>query len=987
MLVLEAQCVGRGAEPLLPLRDALKFHRGRPTLQELLGESAAELRDYAPFLRSFLGLDDAPGAGRRLGGATVDGVYEGLAEVLLGLAGRRGLCLLADDLTDADQDTLHFLDYFRRKAASNRVLAVFTVKQDLVDLQLHDLIDEWQADGCRICAVPPLEPVDAASLVSLRWRGPALDEDQVAGIVGLTGGNPFFIEQYLEVLPENGSFDEDVPDRVEAVLRRRVRRLDDDTRAFLDAASVALEASNQLDLVVQVASNGGGHASQLLRRSVEARCLAEDAAGGISFVQELLRRVVYEDLGRETRLLMHGRAAEWLEEAGLLASAAHHYDRAGRTEDLVRTALKGARSAEHAGAYRAAAQLYELALPFGDLDELGPRLAKAYIVVGEWSKAEELLDRLAADALDVRLVRAELCSVRGDFHRAHEEMELVLQAPSARRLETLIRLADIDLYLGELARAGEYAREALAEAADEATVARCRGAIAASVFYAGRIDEGEREFVEAMAVLSSTPVAERDQYVYTTILGNLGYAAEVRGEWEEAKRFNEESLTKRREVSDARGVLQSLHALARTDFGLGRDDSALRYLEEAAELASSLGAELEKGKIEHTYAEFDLRSGQPASAVRRSEAALRQFRDAGTAYDITHARFTLASAFAANRAHRRAVQEGGRARVELERKGFGLLSTLYPELAFPYAERIAGGLLGYAYGDAVGLPWEGKRQDEIDVARVPSLPASRDWPRGATSDDTALTVLVAEHLADSGPSDAAGFLARLAERAPSIKGLGPSTTAAVEHFRRAGAPPPSGGNTNGALMRSLPIGWALPLERAAERRALTLELSRATHPGPEACCAALVGSACAAWAVEGAGPLLLLDVAREEAPIAREACDADGQIETMLSALAAGDWTPTPDRVDLDPYETLTRTLWCIQNEPDLREALVSAVRIGGDTDTVAALVGGLLGCGLAPAGVRSQLPWSRVVDAPDDAGLARLAVGIAALRTGCADG
>jgi len=40
----------------------------------------------------------------------------------------------------------------------------------------------------------------------------------------------------------------------------------------------------------------------------------------------------------------------------------------------------------------------------------------------------------------------------------------------------------------------------------------------------------------------------------------------------------------------------------------------------------------------------------------------------------------------------------------------------------------------------------------------------------------------------------------------------------------------------------------------------------------------------------------------------------------------------------------------------------VSAVQLGGDTDTVAALVGGLLGCHLTADQVRSGLPWHQLV-------------------------
>jgi ADP-ribosylglycohydrolase/tetratricopeptide (TPR) repeat protein len=969
------------------LRDALRSYRGRPTIEELLRESSSQ-QDYTAFLRSFLTIEEEGISGPRLGGSMGDGVYAGLAEVLLSLAGRSGLCLVVDDLTDADPDTLHFLDYFRRKVERDRVLTISTVKLDLIESQLRDLIDKWQRDGSRVSEVPPLEAQDAAELITQLWSGQPLGDDRIAAIVQLTGGNPFFIEQYLGLRLEDASFETaDVPRGVEAVIHRRLNRLDQATREFLDAAAVALEASDSLELVAKVAGVEDGQASRLLRRAVEARCLAEDAKGGIAFTQEPLRRVVVKDLGVQHCRALHTTAARWLENTGLFTTAAHHYGRAKRPDDLVRTALLGAERAEHAGLYRTAVQLYELAEPAADTVTVGPRLVRTYLVVGEWQKAEELLKRLPEDAPETHLLRSELCFVHGDFTRARREVELLVDAPSANRLEVLVRLADIHLYLGELEAAAERAQEALAVADSPTEVARCTAIVGAAAFFGGDVDEGEAQFVKAMTLLSEQPLEGRDPVVYTMILGNLAAAHEVRGDWASAKLFHEEALAKRREISDARGVLQSLHAVARSHLALGSLDDGLQSLADAATMASDLGDELEQGKIEHTYVQVDLERGQPSAAVQHAEAALERFRKANTAYDIDHARLSLAATLAANGEHRRAVEEGAAARVDLQRRGFGLLARLYPGLAYSYSERILAGLLGYACGDAFGLPWEGRRPPEIDLGRVPPLPSTAEWEAGSTSDDTALTLLVVESLIAARGADGAEFLARLAERAPSIKGLGPSTTAAIEHFRRTGTPPATNGNTNGALMQSLPVGWAVPLEGVDDRRAWTLELSRATHPGPEACCAALVGSACAAWAIEGAEPSLLLEVARAEAAATADHCGADRRVIEYLDALVAGRWQPDPERLDPDSYETLLRVLWCILEEHELPAALSTAVRLGGDTDTVAALVGGLLGCRLTPAEIRAQLPWSDDVLAPEEDGLAPVAAGLADLRTGRAHG
>jgi ADP-ribosylglycohydrolase len=66
---------------------------------------------------------------------------------------------------------------------------------------------------------------------------------------------------------------------------------------------------------------------------------------------------------------------------------------------------------------------------------------------------------------------------------------------------------------------------------------------------------------------------------------------------------------------------------------------------------------------------------------------------------------------------------------------------------------------------------------------------------------------------------------------------------------------------------------------------------------------------------------------------------------------------------------------------------VLAAVRLGGDTDTVAALVGGLIGCRLQPEEVRTELPWIDEVRLPPSDAIQRLARGIADLRGGGADG
>ncbi len=302
--------------------------------------------------------------------------------------------------------------------------------------------------------------------------------------------------------------------------------------------------------------------------------------------------------------------------------------------------------------------------------------------------------------------------------------------------------------------------------------------------------------------------------------------------------------------------------------------------------------------------------------------------------------------------------------------------------SYGLADRIAAALTGYACGDALGLPYEGLPPPGASGAEIEQLAPRSGWQRGATSDDTALTVLVARHLADrGGTGDARAFLTALAEQAPSITGLGPSTTRAIEHYRSTGALPVTGGSTNGAPMRALPVGWVTPVADPRRRRRLTVELTRATHPDPDAQCAACVVAACGSWALEGAGPGALLGIAIEEETQASTACGAGRRLGGMLEQLADGTWRPPVQGVSLEPAETVTAVLACVTHGPDLREALIQAIGFGGDTDTVAAIVGGILGAGLTRDEVLAELPWHSAVLLPDADDVAQLAAGLASAR------
>ena len=993
MAVITARCLGRGAEPLLPLKEALASYLGRTPdqVRRTLARAAPQLLDAVPFIGAFLA-----SIGEKLaeGSFSLRGVYEELSRVLIrATSGNAGLFLLVDDLHSADPDTLYFLNYLFRKLRLVPVLVTATIQEEqLADYpELADLMAEWSAAGHVTLTVVPLERAHVGEYVRMMSAtGEQADEGIVDRLFRLTGGNPFFLREALAlVTPSPGGplAEGVVPPRADAILRRRLARADEMTRHFLRAASVVLDTSDDLAPITYVMEGDTKDAIAALNKACEIRLMREGPHGEVSFVHALMQREVYTEMGANQRRYLHARAGSWFEGNGAMASAAFHFEQAGEIDQMVKAGYQAAAQAERAGMYHTALMLYQKLRPHVSIEDLGPRLAAVLLVLGDWDQAGQLTELLPVADSRVRLLRSELAFVRGDFDGAQAEAEMALIGSPAERVHVLIRLADIALYLGDFSEAQRYGRSALdlASTSDASLRARCGGIVAATEYFGGDIQAAETRFREALQLLEDVPEADRDRVIHSTILANLGTVAETRHDWAAAEHYHHEALRLRREVADARGVLQSLHALGRARLGGGDRDEAERSFTEAEQLAVSLGETLERAKIWHSRAELLLRDGDGHRAQELATSALEAFIQSRTRYDITHAQVTLSRAALASGNERLAIQQGALARSSVQVMGYGLLCVMYPEEVFDIGERINGALTAYACGDALGIPWESAPGAKADTtaSQIEQLPARQGWPRGATSDDTALTLLVARHLADrDGDGDPGAFLADLADQAPAIRGLGPTTTAAIEHFRRTGGPAAPAKATNGAAMRALPIGWVLPHDQAERRRQMTITMSRATHGDPAALVAACVIAACASWALEGASPSLLLAMATDEARETAQALSTEARLAEILTQLSAGTWDPPANGISLDPYETVTAALWCATRATSLRNGLVSAAQLGGDTDTVAALVGGLMGCKLTAGQVRAELPWHSLVVLPEpESAIAETAAALAIAR------
>jgi ADP-ribosylglycohydrolase len=289
-------------------------------------------------------------------------------------------------------------------------------------------------------------------------------------------------------------------------------------------------------------------------------------------------------------------------------------------------------------------------------------------------------------------------------------------------------------------------------------------------------------------------------------------------------------------------------------------------------------------------------------------------------------------------------------------------------------DRAAGALYGLAVGDALGMPTEswprsvvvdlygelidGFHPGRPDQAVAPGLPA------GTVTDDTEQAVLLGELLVGAGGRfDPAEFGRRLLRWEESVRArgvgglLGPSTKRAVAALA-AGADPVEagrGGTTNGAAMRIAPVGIAVA--DPAELLELVVEVCIPTH-GTGVAIAGAAAVAAAVSAGVGGAPLdeavpAAVDAARRAAGRGRwvAAADVGARIE-WACGLVAG-------RTPADAAEvigTLVGTGLATQESVPAAFAVLAvagddpwlacrlAASLGGDTDTIAAMVGAVAG-------------------------------------------
>lgn len=297
-------------------------------------------------------------------------------------------------------------------------------------------------------------------------------------------------------------------------------------------------------------------------------------------------------------------------------------------------------------------------------------------------------------------------------------------------------------------------------------------------------------------------------------------------------------------------------------------------------------------------------------------------------------------------------------------------------------DRLAGSILGQALGDALGFVVEARPPELARVYVDGWLRSGRagEWahpqfPFGQYSDDTQLARELLRSFEEAGSWDPAAFAVRLAAlfRDGRDVGAGRGTRSAALRllmgvpWSESGTPAPYAGN--GAAMRAGPLGLLLT-EPATMCRAAQ-EQSRITHLDSRcAAGAAAVARAVAIAGAQGARPAEFLDEVAECAEAEdRTVAEAIRGLNEWM-ALAPADAARHVHESGLDPAHVdrwrgisafvTPSVLWSLyaflRSPDDYWETVCTAIAVGGDTDTIAAIAGAISGARLGVDALPAEL-------------------------------
>lgn len=283
-------------------------------------------------------------------------------------------------------------------------------------------------------------------------------------------------------------------------------------------------------------------------------------------------------------------------------------------------------------------------------------------------------------------------------------------------------------------------------------------------------------------------------------------------------------------------------------------------------------------------------------------------------------------------------------------------------------EIIKGGILGLCIGDALGVPVEFESRTELKKKPVTNMRAygTHNQPKGTWSDDSTMTLCLADSIAECHKIHVKDIMDRFLSWIEKnsytahneLFDIGTTTRKALINYKNNIEPLECGGkseydNGNGALMRILPLAfyinqkYGLSFFHSDEMWDEIETVCALTHAHPRNIIACMIYLATAVSILHSKNFYdaenrvnSILQKYKNKKNFSKEVsyfmrlCNFQTLKETKEHEIQSSGYV----------VHTLEASFWCILNSSSYEECVLKAVNLGDDTDTTAAVAGGLAG-------------------------------------------
>jgi class 3 adenylate cyclase/tetratricopeptide (TPR) repeat protein len=500
----------------------------------------------------------------------------------------------------------------------------------------------WDRPLDHLSEIPlgPFTLEESAELIHLKLAGRELPETLVEQIEQRAQGNPFFVDEFINLVQAQGIDlddpkalqDIEVPDSLRTLIVSRLDQLQESEKLTIRVASVIGRLFRARWL--QEIYPGGIEEEQLLQDLDRLNVLGlvpldkPEPELEYLFRHAITQEVAYNSLAFANRRMLHGRLAGYIESTyvedlgawyGILV---HHYHRADQEDKEFEYVQLAAQQAARRSAHRQAVEFYSRA------SELLHRLAPDPALVREQRYALLMGREQAYGMLGERDSQKEDLQGLGGLAAEWATSPLWRNVAKQRQAEVALRYAVFYEAISDFPAALEASEEVVKWAGQSGdNHQKIEGLIAGAraLWRQGHFEQARQRLLEALSL------AQRynDRPCEGTSLHHLGTVMYFLGDHQAARGYLERALETRRALADQRGKAASLTNLAGVYHVLGDFSQSQTLSEQALAIHQAIGDRRSETGMLINLGNIYYALGNLEAARAHQQRALEQFKVIG----------------------------------------------------------------------------------------------------------------------------------------------------------------------------------------------------------------------------------------------------------------------------------------------------------------------------------------------------------------------